>query len=139
MRRLGSALLLLAGAALASPPLRGVPAHMRHMLTPQFVRSAIEDALARGAFPLAPVIAPLASPLVADASNNTPVVLMHGLGDAGSNPGMQSLAQTISAAYPGTYAVRELAGELPSREVTPPNVVGSGRLQWTWRTACSPS
>jgi len=35
----------------------------------------------------------------------TPVVLMHGLGDAGSNPGMQSLAQSIMAKYPGSYAV----------------------------------
>lgn len=35
----------------------------------------------------------------------TPTVLMHGLGDAGSNSGMQSLAQTIETAYPGAYAV----------------------------------
>ena len=35
-----------------------------------------------------------------------PVVLMHGLGDAGSNPGMQSLAQSVMAKYPGSYAVR---------------------------------
>lgn len=34
-----------------------------------------------------------------------PVVLMHGLGDAGSNAGMQSLAQNISNTYPGLYAV----------------------------------
>jgi hypothetical protein len=34
-----------------------------------------------------------------------PVVLMHGLGDAGSNPGMQSLAQSIMTKYPGSYAV----------------------------------
>lgn len=35
----------------------------------------------------------------------TPTVLMHGLGDAGSNAGMQSLAQSIEKAYPGAYAV----------------------------------
>ena len=34
-----------------------------------------------------------------------PVVLMHGLGDAGSNPGMQSLAQSVRDAYPGIHAV----------------------------------
>ena len=34
----------------------------------------------------------------------TPTVLMHGLGDAGSNAGMKSLAQTIEVAYPGSYA-----------------------------------
>lgn len=34
-----------------------------------------------------------------------PVVLMHGLGDAGSNPGMQSLAKSVMAKYPGIYAV----------------------------------
>ena len=33
-----------------------------------------------------------------------PVVLMHGLGDAGSNPGMQSLAQSVMTKYPGIYA-----------------------------------
>ena len=31
----------------------------------------------------------------------TPTVLMHGLGDAGSNAGMQSLAQSVETAYPG--------------------------------------
>ena len=29
-------------------------------------------------------------------NTNTPVVLMHGMGDSGSNPGMQSIAKTIS-------------------------------------------
>ena len=29
---------------------------------------------------------------------------MHGLGDAGTNPGMQSLAQHVAAAFPGMYA-----------------------------------
>lgn len=41
---------------------------------------------------------------VRDTAPITPVVLMHGLGDAGSNPGMQSLATSIMAAYPGSYA-----------------------------------
>jgi len=39
------------------------------------------------------------------ATNYVPTVLMHGLGDSGSNAGMKSLAQTISAKYPGAYAV----------------------------------
>lgn len=34
----------------------------------------------------------------------TPTVLMHGLGDAGSNAGMQSLAASVEKAYPGAYA-----------------------------------
>jgi palmitoyl-protein thioesterase len=34
----------------------------------------------------------------------TPTVLMHGLGDAGSNAGMQSLAKSVMTAYPGAYA-----------------------------------
>jgi len=41
----------------------------------------------------------------ANSTPRRPVVLMHGLGDAGSNPGMQSLAKSVTAAYPGTYAV----------------------------------
>jgi hypothetical protein len=39
-----------------------------------------------------------------------PVVLMHGLGDAGSNPGMQSLAQSVMTKYPGSYAVGQGGG-----------------------------
>jgi hypothetical protein len=44
---------------------------------------------------------------VSAGANRTyrPVVLMHGLGDAGSNAGMQSLAQSVMKAYPGSYAV----------------------------------
>jgi len=38
------------------------------------------------------------------STNYRPVVLMHGLGDSGANPGMQSLAQSVSAKYPGMYA-----------------------------------
>jgi len=43
--------------------------------------------------------------LGAFSANQTPVVMMHGLGDAGSNPGMQSLAATVSNAYPGKVSV----------------------------------
>lgn len=45
---------------------------------------------------------PLSATLSEDA---TPVVLMHGMGDAGANPGMQSLARTISELYPAKHAV----------------------------------
>ena len=38
------------------------------------------------------------------SSNCSPTVLMHGLGDAGSNAGMQSLAASVMAAYPAAYA-----------------------------------
>ena len=34
-----------------------------------------------------------------------PVVFLHGMGDAGSNPGMQSLCKTATDAYPGLYVV----------------------------------
>lgn len=55
------------------------------------------------------VMQPLPGLLFADPAplsfNSTPCVLMHGLGDAGSNPGMQSLAASISKAFPGKYAV----------------------------------
>jgi len=44
-------------------------------------------------------------PVAAPRTTYRPVVLMHGLGDAGSNPGMQSLAQSVMAKYPGSYAV----------------------------------
>ncbi|KAA0163410.1 hypothetical protein FNF31_00587 [Cafeteria roenbergensis] len=43
--------------------------------------------------------------LQARRSNFTPVVLMHGLGDAGSNPGMEQLARTVSDAYPGKVSL----------------------------------
>lgn len=35
----------------------------------------------------------------------TPVVFMHGMGDAGLNPGMQSIARTVSTMYPRKYSV----------------------------------
>ena len=51
--------------------------------------------------PLRSMPAALAPP----SASTTPVVLMHGLGDAGSNAGMASLAQSVETAYPGAYAV----------------------------------
>jgi palmitoyl-protein thioesterase len=54
----------------------------------------------------APVIDTTNTPVLGSANATyRPVVLMHGLGDAGSNPGMQSLATSIETAYPGAYAV----------------------------------
>jgi palmitoyl-protein thioesterase len=41
----------------------------------------------------------------ANATTYTPVVFLHGMGDAGSNPGMQSLCKTASTKYPGMYSV----------------------------------
>ncbi len=37
----------------------------------------------------------------ANSAAPAPTVLMHGLGDAGSNAGMQSLAQSVEKAHPG--------------------------------------
>ena len=34
-----------------------------------------------------------------------PTVFMHGLGDSGSNRGMQNLAKTVPAMYPGAYSI----------------------------------
>ena len=44
-------------------------------------------------------------PRIAGSAAPAPTVLMHGLGDAGSNAGMQSLAQSVMTAHPGAYAV----------------------------------
>eukprot|EP00299_Pterocystis_sp_00344_P014385 c7119_g1_i1.p1 GENE.c7119_g1_i1~~c7119_g1_i1.p1 ORF type:complete len:378 (-),score=68.61 c7119_g1_i1:13-1110(-) len=44
-------------------------------------------------------------PSNAPAANYVPVVFMHGLGDSGSNPGMQSIAKSVSSAYPGLYSI----------------------------------
>lgn len=41
-------------------------------------------------------------------ANYVPVVLMHGLGDAGDNPGMRSLANSVKETYPGIYSVGKL-------------------------------
>lgn len=52
---------------------------------------------------------PIDVDLVAEADSNgknyIPVVFMHGLGDSGSNPGMKSLAASISNKYPGLYSI----------------------------------
>jgi palmitoyl-protein thioesterase len=53
------------------------------------------------------VVKPLATmpaPRPSQSGNYTPVALMHGLGDSGLNPGMQSLAASLQSAYPGIYA-----------------------------------
>lgn len=41
----------------------------------------------------------------ADHRSLPPVVFLHGEGDAGNNPGMQSVCKTASDAYPGLYVV----------------------------------
>ena len=73
-----------------------------------FVSASLERALQ--IFPKAPIVSSPSAPL-APAADYVPVVLMHGLGDAGSNAGMQSLAQSISAAYPGLYSVAVDVGD----------------------------
>lgn len=57
--------------------------------------------------------------VVAGGASYVPVVLMHGLGDAGSNPGMQSLAASISAAYPGLYSIAVDVADGAQRGGTP--------------------
>ena len=49
----------------------------------------------------------------------TPTVLMHGLGDAGSNAGMQSLAQSVETAYPGAYATAVNVANTVSADANP--------------------
>jgi len=68
--------------------------HMREMSLP---RSAEQPA------PL--VSAALAAAAEVDGSKLTPVVFLHGMGDASSNPGMQSMCRTASDMYPGLYVV----------------------------------
>jgi palmitoyl-protein thioesterase len=53
------------------------------------------------------------------AAAPAPTVLMHGLGDAGSNAGMQSLAQSVAAAHPGAYAVAVNVANTVQSFVTP--------------------
>jgi hypothetical protein len=73
------------------------------------IRSLLEDAVIKSrVVPHAPLLdLDLVAEGVSAGANRTyrPVVLMHGLGDAGSNAGMQSLAQSVMKAYPGSYAV----------------------------------
>ena len=68
--------------------------HMREMSLP---RSAEQPA------PL--VSAALVAAAEVDGSKLTPVVFLHGMGDASSNPGMQSMCRTASDMYPGLYVV----------------------------------
>lgn len=75
-----------------------------------FVTGAFDDGelalLARDPSLHAPVVELGAGSLAPSPSDDaTPVVFMHGMGDSGGNPGMQSLARTVSAAYPLKYAV----------------------------------
>jgi len=49
--------------------------------------------------------APLKTQIQTAADDYIPVVFMHGLGDSGSNKGMQSLAQSVMDTYPGSYSV----------------------------------
>jgi palmitoyl-protein thioesterase len=54
----------------------------------------------------APVVELLSEPMEASTTTTyMPVVFLHGMGDAGSNPGMQSLCKTASTKYPGLYSV----------------------------------
>lgn len=48
-----------------------------------------------------------------------PTVLMHGLGDAGSNAGMQSLAASVEKAHPGAYAVAVNVANTVQSFITP--------------------
>ena len=55
---------------------------------------------------LMPTLAILADkPADGKFDDAVPVVFMHGMGDAGNNPGMQSLCATASDKYPGLYVV----------------------------------
>ena len=62
----------------------------------------------------APVIEPLGGPAsgalsaeAAAAGNKTyrPAVIVHGMGDAGTNPGMKSICATVPAKYPGAFVL----------------------------------
>eukprot|EP00397_Hematodinium_sp_SG-2012_P008757 GEMP01008826.1.p1 GENE.GEMP01008826.1~~GEMP01008826.1.p1 ORF type:complete len:710 (+),score=163.91 GEMP01008826.1:60-2189(+) len=49
-----------------------------------------------------PLAKPVA-PVVQSGNPALPVVFMHGVGDSGSNPGMKSVCDSVTQAYPGTY------------------------------------
>lgn len=44
-------------------------------------------------------------------ATSTPVVFMHGMGDAAENPGMQSLVQSVTTMYPQKYSVAIPVGD----------------------------
>jgi triacylglycerol esterase/lipase EstA (alpha/beta hydrolase family) len=58
-------------------------------------------------------------PRAVGAAGPAPTVLMHGLGDAGSNAGMQSLASSVMKAHPGAYAVAVDVANTVQSFVTP--------------------
>lgn len=66
--------------------------------------ASLDALLAASAKYHAPVLSAHAMRFIA-ANATRPVVLMHGLGDAASNAGMQSLVTSVETAYPGKYAM----------------------------------
>lgn len=59
----------------------------------------------------APVIQSVGEPAwdatttAAVGTGNLPAVIVHGMGDAGTNPGMKSICKTVGEKYPGTYTL----------------------------------
>lgn len=55
----------------------------------------------------APMIASLGKPqfLTEEGSEYRPSVIVHGMGDAGTNPGMKSICATVSNKYPGAFVL----------------------------------
>ena len=46
-----------------------------------------------------------AAPLPTDTKEHLPVVILHGMGDSGTNPGMQHLCNSVGDAFPGVYVM----------------------------------
>ena len=67
-------------------------------------RMRVVSVPSHGISPIPTTIAAAAA-AVSDGSALTPVVFLHGMGDSGSNPGMQSLCETATNVYPGLYVV----------------------------------
>jgi len=67
------------------------------------IGSALEQALASSSDHLAPTVSLISEP--APLAERTPVVMLHGMGDSGTNPGMRSLCDTASGKYPGLHVV----------------------------------
>jgi hypothetical protein len=57
----------------------------------------------------APILGSVAAPAWDAAaprdSANLPAVIVHGMGDAGTNPGMKSICKTVGEKYPGTFTL----------------------------------
>lgn len=54
----------------------------------------------------APSIEMISEPVLhADGSTPLPTVIVHGMGDAGTNPGMKSICATVPKKYPGTFVL----------------------------------